>query len=717
MKYTSIFNTLTVKEKPMQKSLALLFVCLFCVLVPHFSAEASTLNKPGNNLGLVGYWAFEDGTSTVATDYSGRGNHGTLINFVPPSTSTSGWGNGKVNRGLNFDGDDRVSLGSKSSFAFGTSSFTISGWYKLSATSPTSIIMSAGGSNNGNGGVIASDPSLGLIYYAFGNQIVENSAPQTGVWTHFALVGNGGVDGSRNIKMFKNGIQVGGTVTANYNWPQQVWSIGANDSAYNEAIRGTMDEIRVYNRELSPTQITAIYDLGAQRLRPGTSNNGLVGYWSFNEGTSTTAGDFSGIGNTATLTNMATPPTVTSGWGIGKFGRALNFDGINDYVNAGNVTGIDGASGITYSAWVYRTGGTRYDGIISKFDGFNSIDMLLAGEIAGMDDIFLRVSNSPSSGYAYTTNNVLTPNVWNHVVMVFDGTQTGNSNRLKLYINNVQQSLTFIGSVGTVAPTVSSNVNIGFYNSTVNYFVGKIDEPRIYNRSLSAVEVSSLYRSGAQKVNASQNQTSSSLDTGLVGMWSFNGADVNGTTASDRSGSGNNGTLTNGPVAVIGKVGQGLRFDGLDDYVSVSTAPVLSNKPMSVSFWFKGDVSPTNYDGIMGKTTNAGWSDGWGFYFLGSNLYYFIENYAANTAYSPISNPREWNHVVGTWDGTNIKIYINGVSGTADTYTGSMTTTPNFAIGRLGTDQFNFKGSIDETRVYNRALTAAEVKLLYNMGN
>lgn len=713
MTYSLNFNALNMKKKYLQKYLEFLFGCLIFVFVPIFSAEASTLNKPGNNLGLVGYWAFEDGTSTRATDFSGRGNHGTLTNFVPPSTSTSGWGTGKVNRGLNFDGDDYVSLGSRPSLALGAGGFTISGWYKLSAASPTSILLSAGGSNNGNGGVIASTASQGLVYYAFGFLITEMVAPTTGVWTHFALVGNGGADGSRTIKLYKNGVQVGSTFTGNYNWPQQVWTIGANDSAYNEAMRGSLDEIRVYNRELSPTQLAAIYNLGVQRLKTGTSNNGLVGYWSFDEGTSTAATDFSGRGNHGTLTNMSLPPTSTSGWSRGKLGGGLNFDGVNDYVNAGNVTHIDGSSGVTYSAWVYRTGGSRYDGIISKFDGFNSIDMLLAGEIAGMDDIFLRVSNSPSSGYAYTTNNILTPNVWNHVVMVFDGSQTGNSNRLKLYVNNVQQSLTFIGSVGTNAPTVSSNVNIGFYNSTANYFVGKIDEPRIYNRALSASEVSSLYTSGAQKINTSQTTTGSSLDTGLVGMWSFNGADMNGTTAFDRSGSSNNGTLTSGPVPTIGKVGQALRFDGLDDYVSVSTAPVLSNKPMSVSFWFKGDVTPTNYDGIMG----AGWSGGWGFYFLGSNLHYFIENYAANTAFSAVSNPREWNHIVGTWDGTNINIYINGVSGTADTYTGSMTATPNFTIGRLGTDQFNFRGSIDETRVYNRALTAAEVKLLYNMGN
>src|SRR5690606_20679208 len=105
-------------------------------------------------------------------------------------------------------------------------------------------------------------------------------------------------------------------------------------------------------------------------------------------------------------------------------------------------------------------------------------------------------------------------------------------------------------------------------SSVSRYANGVIDEPRIYNRALSADEVKNLYDLGTpQTVNASQN---SSMTSGLVGEWSFNGADISGTTAYDRSGSGNNGTLTNGPTPTFGKVGQALSFDGTDDYISVA---------------------------------------------------------------------------------------------------------------------------------------------------
>src|SRR3989344_8190545 len=60
------------------------------------------------------------------------------------------------------------------------------------------------------------------------------------------------------------------------------------------------------------------------------------------------------------------------------------------------------------------------------------------------------------------------------------------------------------------------------------------------------------------------------LTNGLVGYWSFDGKDMAGVTAYDRSGQNNNGTLTNGPVRAIGKIGQGLSFDGSNDYVNIA---------------------------------------------------------------------------------------------------------------------------------------------------
>ena len=81
------------------------------------------------------------------------------------------------------------------------------------------------------------------------------------------------------------------------------------------------------------------------------------------------------------------------------------------------------------------------------------------------------------------------------------------------------------------------------------------------------------------------------LNNGLVGWWSFDGKDMAGNTAYDRSGQGNNGTLSSDgtglPVRVGGKLGQGLSFDGVDDFVDVVSAILTANG--SLSIWFKPD--------------------------------------------------------------------------------------------------------------------------------
>src|SRR3989338_8602942 len=78
------------------------------------------------------------------------------------------------------------------------------------------------------------------------------------------------------------------------------------------------------------------------------------------------------------------------------------------------------------------------------------------------------------------------------------------------------------------------------------------------------------------------------LTNGLVGYWSFDGKDMAGNTAYDRFGQGNNGTLTSGPTRAIGKIGQGLSFYGVDDYVDAGdTASLSISGAITISAWIK----------------------------------------------------------------------------------------------------------------------------------
>jgi hypothetical protein len=93
------------------------------------------------------------------------------------------------------------------------------------------------------------------------------------------------------------------------------------------------------------------------------------------------------------------------------------------------------------------------------------------------------------------------------------------------------------------------------------------------------------------------------LDQGLVGYWSFEGKTVSGTRIFDASGTGNHGTMTNGPTLVNGKLGQAMQFDGSDDYLDAgdnSTLHMDQGKSMTFSVWLRiPKVPPTDSKSIF----------------------------------------------------------------------------------------------------------------------
>ena len=214
------------------------------------------------------------------------------------------------------------------------------------------------------------------------------------------------------------------------------------------------------------------------------------------------------------------------------------------------------------------------------------------------------------------------------------------------------------------------------------------------------------------------------ISKGLVGCWLFNeGA---GAFAFDIARK-NKGTLTNGPTWTSGKFGKGLSFDGTNDYVNIGDV-LDQTGSFSLSAWVKraGD-SPTGRAGtIVGKemASTAQFmleiidsSEG-----TSPNTVRFITfGLAVISVYSTqtITNG-QWYHIVATFDSSSItqKIYIDGVQNATQTTTGTMTANSDtLKIGySQGTGASNnyFFGVIDDVRIYNRALSAGEVKRLYS---
>jgi len=182
-----------------------------------------------------------------------------------------------------------------------------------------------------------------------------------------------------------------------------------------------------------------------------------------------------------------------------------------------------------------------------------------------------------------------------------------------------------------------------------------------------------------------------------------------GTTWSDLSGNGNNGTLTNGPTYDSADNGS-IVFDGVNDYVSSSYAPPAGTDPRTISIWFKPDISQNK--NLLGYGTNATLQL-WDVLLHSGNVGVHLYS-SGNEAGTPYV-VGQWQNIVFTFTAPTITSYMNGTIKNSYTNTGINTGTVNtLNISKGNYSYFYFDGSIAQVSVYNRALTAAEVAQNFN---
>ncbi|MFA6994532.1 MAG: LamG domain-containing protein, partial [Candidatus Paceibacterota bacterium] len=211
-----------------------------------------------------------------------------------------------------------------------------------------------------------------------------------------------------------------------------------------------------------------------QALSPLYNTSGLVGYWNFDEGSGTIAKDTSGNGRNGTLTNGPV-------WTSGKVGGALSFDGSNDAVNtSGNSPSL--AGNFTISIWTRWNQFQNYGGIVFNYTGgtapyFNFFLSSYPSTIGFNLSNGVTIQNLSQS---YASVNIATNN-WYLLDVVVDGSF------VRFYVN---------GTLAQSAPQTVSSIGGSFpfsISHSVNPFNGSLDDARIYNRALSASEISALY--------------------------------------------------------------------------------------------------------------------------------------------------------------------------------------------------------------------------------
>ncbi|MDD4931079.1 MAG: LamG domain-containing protein [Candidatus Colwellbacteria bacterium] len=206
---------------------------------------------------------------------------------------------------------------------------------------------------------------------------------------------------------------------------------------------------------------------------------GLTAYWNFDEGSGTTAIDMTGRNNTGTIVG----PT----YGIDRksgVGKALVFDGVDDYVSVADSIDMRMTTGGTFAFWIYPTGYGEASAarIIDKSTDTGCTN----GYFVYMSSTNKFIASANAGSATSASDNSITMNAWNFI------TATMSSSGKKVYVNGKEVTSAAGGTV--LPPDVAGEVRIGNRSGfTDRTFVGRIDDSRMYNRVLSASEVRSLY--------------------------------------------------------------------------------------------------------------------------------------------------------------------------------------------------------------------------------
>jgi hypothetical protein len=681
---------------------------------------------------LVSWWRFE-GSGTTAIDSGSGSNDGTLINGVTRSTDVPP--NPFVNTlSTYFDGvDDRVQM--NHTLTNGYAELSVSTWVKYNNNLATSnwyhpIVARQG--SLGNSFVLqnmrsGASSNGGELYFGVntpnGNfNAFSGVVPSQNVW--YNIVGT--YDGS-NVKIYIDGV-LKGTLSAsgNINTNNTILYLGDSGyGGYSQILNGNLDEVSIYSRGLTQSEVTDIFGQGVPSDVSSISD--IEAYWRMGDGdTANTITDNVGSNN-GTMVNMNASNFVTDVPTLPFTNtKSILLDGVDDYVNVADNSNLSFGNGTTdspfsISSWVKMTDATRFY-VLSKGLVFSTnYEYLLNTNASDKLGLFLYdSSNNSRIGRLYNTPLTSYENQWIHICSTYNG--SGLSSGIKVYLNGVRIDDTNSNS-GTYVAMENGNrsLNIG-RTETGLYSDGNIDETSIFNSELSQSDVTSIYNGGVPNDLASLSPLS---------WWRCGDGDTSPTLTDNGSG-GNDGTMTNfsafsTDVPTISFANtKSILLDGVDDYVNCGTNLALLGSATTFSAWVKmTDATSFRvlHKGIAGSREYAfgmGTSDT-----LFLILYNGSTNYIGKVSTSTMTSYQgQWVHICATYDGSTnasgITLYVNGSVFNSNSINGGSYTAPSgnnngdVYIGRYNTEYAD--GNVDEVSVFNTELSASDITTIYNGG-
>jgi len=405
-------------------------------------------------------------------------------------------------------------------------------------------------------------------------------------------------------------------------------------------------------------------------------------------GVGTVIYDLSGNGKTSYFTNGAFYQNYSKG--------VVVVDGNNDYISTPlfNLT-----SPITVSAWVKNiSNSSPVFGGSGGGVGYGNGEYIFYYE---NKTIVIQGANSGAKYYQFPQLNL---NQWSNLVMTRDA-----SNNMSIYLNGM----------GSTSNTQSySNIlqmnQIGRYSAFTNVYnvKGSIGEVKIYNRVLSASEVLQNYNASRKKYVPEENIIKNGL---VLNIDSANYLSYVGTlnTAYDLSGFGNTATLVNG-TGFTGTNGGAFLFDATDDYISMGTASSVKPTQLTLACFFKiNAINAPNV--IVGKQGTGVGAASYALVVQNGKLNFRIESGGIQDASYTFSNTSTYNYAVGTYDGSTMKLYLNGsLVGTATTSVSIIYSDSYPLLMGYYANAFATNMSIGSLKLYNRPLSATEIQQNFN---
>lgn len=429
----------------------------------------------------------------------------------------------------------------------------------------------------------------------------------------------------------------------------------------------------------------------------------LAAWWRFDEAAGPVANESFGRNDGRHVNG---PVVVT-----GMVGRAIGFDGINDYVEVANAPDLNfGTGDFTVAAWMRTTQSTGLQVVIDKRNRSPVIGYsvhLYEGRPG------FQLADGAYSSYFATKS--IADGAWHFVAVTID---RDRKDGVRFYIDGILDVTTGDPTRHLKSVTNASALRFGTRTlSNDGWWRGELDEPLLFNRALTAAEVMSIRNAGTQGFCRCDSRR-----PGALARWAFEEASPAKSIA-DSSGSGHTGVAFNSPWGIGGKVGFAMQFDGADDYIQVADRDGIDvgKSDFSIEAWISAGQVAGQKIIVTKRDATTGYAlalkDGRLVLMLGDGVMTSFDS-GVSIADGP------WHHVVVTVQrasATGVRFFVDGKQAGAmfdpRPRAGSLS---NAAPLRIATDTALpgsfWQGRLDELTLYRHALPASRIAWLYRSG-